>query len=132
MVLAGAASRAMAGMLFEALGAMLPRMPSCLTRFIFCWLMAGALAGCAVEPDQRHDPGGVVMVAPPPPREEVIGVPPVPGDVWLRGYWGWVGNRHEWVPGRWAAPRPGMHWVAHQWVRQGDGWRMKEGHWERG
>jgi hypothetical protein len=122
----------LSGMLFERLGAMLRRMPSCLVRSLPSWLLAAALAGCVVAPDQRHDPGGVVMVAPPPPREEVIGVPPAPGEVWLQGYWGWVGDRHEWIPGRWAAPRPGMHWVGYKWVRQGDGWRLKEGHWERG
>lgn len=91
-----------------------------------------ALLGCVVVPDQRHNPGGLVMVAPPAPREEVIGVAPVQGYVWIAGYWSWVGGRHEWVNGHWAAGRPGFHWVAHTWVRQGDGWRMHEGHWERG
>jgi WXXGXW repeat (2 copies) len=91
-----------------------------------------ALWGCVVVPDQRHNPGGVVMVAPPAPREEVIGVAPVQGYVWIGGYWSWVGGRHEWVNGHWAAGRPGYHWIAHIWVRQGDGWRMREGHWERG
>jgi len=98
-----------------------------------CYLsLALVLSACVIVPDQRHYADGVVMVAPPPPREEVSGVPPVSGYVWLSGYWAWVGDRHEWVPGHWQAPRPGKHWVAHQWVRQGDGWRMKPGHWERG
>ena len=114
------------------LGAILVTMGSYTVRSASWLMLAVALAGCVVVPDQRHYPGGVVMVAPPPPREEVIGVPPVPGYVWMGGYWGWVGDRHEWVPGHWAAPRPGRHWVGHQWVRQGDGWRMREGHWERG
>jgi len=48
------------------------------------------------------------------------------------GYWNWVGNRHEWVAGHYVAPHPGHHWVAHQWVRQGDGWRLRPGHWDRG
>jgi hypothetical protein len=95
-------------------------------------VIATALAGCVVVPDQRHYAGGVVMVAPPEPRVEVYGVAPTPGYVWLGGYWNWVGGRHEWVAGHWAPPNPGHHWVAHQWVRQGDGWRMKPGHWERG
>ena len=72
------------------------------------------------------------MVAPPAPRLEVIGEPPQTGSVWIGGYWNWVGNRHEWVPGHWAAPHAGHHWVAYQWVRQGDGWRLKGGRWERG
>jgi hypothetical protein len=96
-------------------------------------LMVGiALPGCVVVPDQGHDPGGIVMVAPPPPRVEVVGSPPQEGYVWFAGYWNWVGGRHEWVAGHWAPGRPGYHWVAHQWVRQGDGWRIRAGHWERG
>jgi len=92
-----------------------------------------ALTGCVVVPDQRHYyADGVVMVAPPAPRVEVIGAAPAPEYVWIGGYWNWVGGRHEWVKGRWAPPNPGHHWVAHQWVRQGDGWRMRPGHWERG
>src|ERR1700729_725158 len=95
-------------------------------------LLSTVLAGCVVVPDQRHYAGGVVVVGPPEPRVEVVGVAPTPGYVWLSGYWNWVDGRHEWVEGRWSAPRAGHHWVAHQWVRQGDGWRMKPGHWERG
>lgn len=94
--------------------------------------LAVQLSGCVIVPDQRHYAGGVVMVPPPPPQPEVVGAAPVPGNVWVSGYWSWVGDRYEWAPGHWAAPRPGRHWVAHQWVRQGDGWRLKPGHWERG
>jgi hypothetical protein len=94
-------------------------------------LVSVSLAGCVVVPDQGHNPAGIVMVAPPPPRVEVIGAPPVAGYVWAGGYWNWVGGRHEWVAGRWVPGRPGSHWVDHHWVRQGDGWRMKPGHWER-
>jgi hypothetical protein len=71
------------------------------------------------------------MVAPPPPREDVIVEAPAPGFVWISGYWGWIGDRHEWVPGHWVPPRPGRHWVGAQWMRQGDGWRLHQGHWER-
>ena len=107
-------------------------MRSHILRYVALSVIAMTLCACVIVPDQRHYADGVVMVAPPPPREEVIGVPPEPGYVWLGGYWGWVGNRHEWMPGHWAAPRPGHHWVTHQWVRQGDGWRLRPGHWERG
>jgi hypothetical protein len=107
-------------------------MSSLIRRLASCLSLAVALAGCVIVPDQRHYVGGVVMVAPPAPREEIVGVAPAPGYVWMGGYWGWVGDRHEWVPGHWAPPRAGRHWVGHQWVRQGDGWRMRPGHWERG
>ena len=102
------------------------------TGLVLSIALSAALSGCVVVPDQRHDAGGVVMVAPPPPPVEVVGVAPAPGYVWFPGYWNWVGGRHEWVAGSWHAPRPGYHWVAHVWVRQGDGWRMRPGHWERG
>lgn len=94
------------------------------------YVLGTMLLGCI--PDQRHDVGGVVMVPPPAVRIETAGAPPAANDVWLAGYWAWVGDRYEWVSGHWSTPRPGRHWVPHQWVRQGDGWRMKPGHWERG
>src|SRR5271167_2656258 len=103
-----------------------------LAAYVFSLVLSAALPGCVVVPDQGHDPGGIVMVAPPLAREEVIGVAPTPGFIWFGGYWNWVGGRYEWVPGHWAAGRQGYHWVAHQCVRQGDGWRMKPGHWSRG
>lgn len=93
--------------------------------------LATVLTGCVIAPDQRHNVGGVVMVAPPSPRVEVIGVAPAPGYIWQGGYWDWVGGRHEWMNGHWATPHPGRHWVADQWVRQGDGWRLRRGRWQR-
>jgi len=91
-----------------------------------------ALGGCVLAPNQGHVVDGVVLVAPPPTPAETAGAPPEPGDVWIAGYWNWVGDRHVWVGGHWAAPRPGHHWVADRWVRQGDGWRLERGHWARG
>jgi hypothetical protein len=32
---------------------------------------------------------------------------PQPGFVWITGYWGWVGGRHYWYPGRWVPGRRG-------------------------
>ena len=93
-------------------------------------LPAALLTGCLV-PDQRHYVDGLVLVAPPSPREEIVGDPPEPGYVWLGGYWNWVGNRHEWVPGHWTVARPNREWIPYQWVRQGDGWTLKKGHWQR-
>ncbi|HEX4153331.1 MAG TPA: YXWGXW repeat-containing protein [Steroidobacteraceae bacterium] len=91
-----------------------------------------AIPACVVTPDQRHYADGVVMVAPPAPQVEVVGTPPQPGYLWVGGYWDWVGARHQWVAGHWAPPRRGYHWVATEWVRQGDGWRLRRGHWQRG
>ena len=90
------------------------------------------LGGCVVAaPVPRYYVGATVAVAPPPPREEVIGVAPAPGYVWIGGYWRWSGVAHVWVPGHWVVGRPGYVWVPHRWVRYGGGWRLAEGHWER-
>ncbi len=95
-------------------------------------LTALALGGCVfAEPRGPYYASEVVTLAPPPPREEIIGVAPAVGYVWIGGYWGWTGGRHEWVPGRWEAPRPGYRWAPHAWVREERGWRLHRGHWER-
>ncbi len=70
-------------------------------------------------------------VPPPPPRDEVYGVAPAVGWIWLSGYWGWNLGRHVWIGGQWSAPRQGHHWVPHRWERHGNGWRMNHGHWAR-
>ncbi len=94
-------------------------------------LLSVGLSGCVVETPRHHYVGGVVTIGPPPLRHEVIGVAPVPGDVWIDGYWSWNGNQHEWIGGRWEHPRPGYRWVPHRWHHERDGWHMEEGHWER-
>jgi hypothetical protein len=101
------------------------------------WLAASAVAlggmllvGCVVAPSQPYY-GEPVLVAPPPPRVEVIGVAPGPGYVWIDGYWGWSGHRHEWRPGRWEHGRPGHHWRPHRWERDGRHWKEHRGRWDR-
>ena len=89
-----------------------------------------ALTACVVVPAEPYR-GGVVSVAPPPPQAEVVGVAPVPGYVWIGGYWNWVGSRHVWIGGRWEAPRHGHYWVPHAWHREGPGWRHHHGYWAR-
>lgn len=99
------------------------------------WLVVAlgtvVLGGCVVAPADPYYTGGPVMVAPPPPRVEVVGVAPAPGYIWIDGYWGWYGNRHQWTPGRWEAPRPGYRWAPHRWAPEGRGWREHHGHWAR-
>ncbi|MBI3369270.1 MAG: YXWGXW repeat-containing protein [Burkholderiales bacterium] len=88
-------------------------------------------SGCVVAPyGYGYGYGGeVVSVAPPAPQYEVVGVAPVAGNIWIGGYWNWVGGRHVWSPGYWSAPRPGHVWVPHAWVHAGGGWRLQHGHW---
>jgi len=90
-----------------------------------------ALVGCVVAPAQPYYGSDVVYAAPPPPYAEYIGPPPVVGQIWINGYWNWVGGRHAWVGGHWEAPpRPGYRWVPHRWQQDGRGWRMHQGHWD--
>ena len=91
---------------------------------------AAVLASACVVVPERYV-GETVYEAPPAARVETIGVAPGPGFVWITGYWGWAGGRHEWVPGYWERPHPGYTWVPHTWVRVGGGWRLREGYWRR-
>lgn len=96
-------------------------------------LAAALLSGCVVVPARPYYPPDdeIVSVAPPLPREEVIGVAPAPGYLWLGGYWGWRGRNHVWIGGHWEAPRPGYFWRPYAWVPYRGGWRMNPGHWDR-
>ena len=99
------------------------------------------LSACVVAPYQRpgvaargYYPADLVVVdvAPPAPYVEVVPVMPYPGSVWIGGYWGWYGGRHQWVSGRWEQPRPGYTWHPHAWVQAGGHWHLQSGGWVRG
>ncbi len=97
-------------------------------------LCAASLSGCVVAPYRPvgYAPGGEVIVAsvpPPAPYVEVVPPPPYGGAVWLGGYWGWQGNRHVWVGGRYEAPRPGYTWQPHHWVQHNNQWHLEGGAW---
>ena len=70
-------------------------------------------------------------VAPPAPYAEVVPVVPFPGAVWIGGYWGWSGGRHNWVPGRWDQGRQGYAWNPHRWESRGVRWHLQGGGWQR-
>lgn len=86
-------------------------------------------SACVVVPERYV--GETVAIAPPSVRVETEGVAPGAGYVWIGGYWGWAGGRHEWMPGFWERPHPGYYWVPHTWVHVGGGWRLREGYWHR-
>ena len=103
-------------------------------------LWAALLSACVVAPYGQQPayypaagvaPGVVVDAPPPAPYMEVVPAIPFAGAIWIGGYWGWNGGRHEWVPGRWEHPRPGYAWRPHAWVHQGGRWHLHEGGWER-
>ncbi|MFT3955477.1 MAG: hypothetical protein QM722_14120 [Piscinibacter sp.] len=94
-----------------------------------------SLAGCVVAPAPYYGygyGGEVVNVAPPAPQVEYYGAPPVVGQIWLGGFWGWHRDRYVWNGGRWATPPgPGQRWNPPEWRRDGPGWRQRPGYWER-
>ena len=73
----------------------------------------------------------IVDVAPPSPYVEVVPAIPFAGAIWIGGYWGWNGGRHQWSPGRWDRGRPGYNWRPHSWVQQGGRWHQHDGGWTR-
>lgn len=86
-----------------------------------------ASTGCAPPP-----PPGAVYVArrPPRDRDEVIGVRPGPGHIWMRGYWRWEHDDYAWTPGRWAVAERGFHdWAPGRWRHERRGWYYVEGRW---
>jgi len=99
-----------------------------------------ALSACVVAPYPRQvayggaSPDGDVIVdmAPPASYVEVVPVLPYAGALWIGGYWGWQGNRHAWVPGRWERPRAGYAYRPHAWVQIGSRWHLRGGGWVRG
>jgi hypothetical protein len=87
-----------------------------------------------VEPGAVYPPppAGVIIIdrEPPPFRHEVRPPCPIPGHVWVPGYWDWRGSRHEWMPGRWTPPpRHGAAWVEPRWHRDQRGWQFTPGRW---
>jgi len=93
---------------------------------VVCASLAGAVAIAPAIAEAQ-----VVVVDPPAPPEEVV--PPIPyeGAVWAPGYYEWRGHRHVWIGGHYMHGRPGYTWRAHEWRREGRGWRMHRGGWER-
>ncbi|MEO5696724.1 MAG: hypothetical protein ABIQ60_06260 [Burkholderiaceae bacterium] len=82
-------------------------------------------------PSYGYGSGVIVDVAPPRPYVEVVPPLPYAGALWIGGYWGWNGGRHNWVPGRWDRARPGYRWQPHSWEQQGGRWHERGGGWNR-
>jgi hypothetical protein len=117
------------------------------TRLLIVPLSAALLSACIVAPYPRGPvysqqvpayprsaPGYEgeydVAVAPPAPYVEIVPAIPFAGAIWLGGYWGWNGGRHQWVQGRWDQPRAGYGWQPRAWVQQGGRWHLHGG-WHR-
>ena len=103
-----------------------------------CAVATLALSACVVAPYPQGQVGYAqptditVGVAPPAPYAEVIPALPFAGALWIDGYWGWSGGRHQWVSGRYEHARPGYRWQPHQWSQGPRGnWHQRGGGWVR-
>ena len=55
---------------------------------------------------------------------------PVPGYVWINGYWGYRGNDYVWITGRWEQPPRGRRrWEDGRWEHRGDRYQWRDGRW---
>lgn len=106
--------------------------------WVLALLTSALLSACVVVPAHRGgyrggyaEPAVVVIDTPPPPYAEVVPVMPYPGAVWVGGYWGWQGGRHQWVPGYYDRPRPGYRYEPHRWDNRGGRWHLRVGGWLR-
>ena len=80
-----------------------------------------------------YGPVGVEFAVrqPPPPRQEVIGVAPGQGYVWVAGHHAWQGGDYVWVSGSWQRPPETRYrrWEAGHWAHARGGWYWIEGRW---
>lgn len=103
-----------------------------------CAMATVTLSACVVAPYPQGQvayaqPADISIAVPPPaPYAEVIPAPPFVGAIWINGYWGWSGGRHQWVPGRYERARPGYRWEPHRWTQSPRGdWHLHGGGWVR-
>lgn len=70
--------------------------------------------------------------APPPPRTEQASPPPMPGAIWVAGFWQWSGSAWVWVAGSWQArPEAGAAWRPAEWRARGAVHVLIPGAWVR-
>ena len=116
-------------------------LPAPFTRSAIALALLATLSGCYIVPARPYYGGeqrppvyaneAPIPEGPPPPRDEVYGVAPALGWLWLGGYWGWNLGRHVWIGGHWEAPRVGQYWVPHRWAPVRGGWHLNQGYWAR-
>ena len=90
-----------------------------------------AAAGAAPLAQAAHVRIGIGVRFGPPARVVEVAPAPVPGRVWIAGYWNWNGYRYVWRPGYWVAARPGYRYYPARWVHEGPTWRFHVGYWGR-
>jgi hypothetical protein len=74
-------------------------------RLLFAVALPALLSGCVTGVvDGAGRTAG--PPAPPAPLPEIRSLAPVPGMVWVAGWWHWDGTAYVWLPGRWESPPP--------------------------
>jgi hypothetical protein len=92
-----------------------------------CWLSGLALAALlAISSSANAGVWVGLRAGPPHVRHGVIIEHAGPGRVWVAGHWGWGGERHVWLPGRWIVRHPEFVRVD-GWHGRG-GWGHREGY----
>jgi hypothetical protein len=102
-------------------------------KWVFAFSAVVLLSGCAADPGFYNGRAEVVIHSSPPPlRDEVIGVAPWHGAIWIRGHWARHGDDFVWRKGYWASrPDDDARWVPGHWVeRRHDRWVWRPGHWQ--
>lgn len=97
-----------------------------MTLLCFLIVLGTAALPALAAPDLSID----IEAAPPPPLPEGV-PPPRPGYVWAPGFWGWYGDRHVWVDGRWMRECPGYRWQRECWEKSEHDYHFTPGRWVR-
>ena len=94
-------------------------------------LIATLMIGCSFSIGCVDEPEAVYAEAPPPDgRAEVMTVSPSADQVWIGGYYHYIGRTYVWVPGQWIArPTPQAVYTPGSWQRRGRHWVFIEGGW---
>ncbi|HEX9101566.1 MAG TPA: YXWGXW repeat-containing protein [Polyangia bacterium] len=72
-----------------------------------------------------------VPTGPPDPKQEVKTPCPGPGQIWVAGYWDYIGGHHVWRDGRWMQGMSGYEYVRARYEFDGKAWQFHVPHWHK-
>ena len=75
----------------------------------------------------------VVDVPGPPPEAKVEQKTPcpAPGNIWVAGYWDYLGGHHVWRDGRWVPGLAGYEYIRARYEWDGKVWQLHVPHWHK-
>ncbi len=94
------------------------------------------LAGCAAlgsDVKNVNEPTLVVRVAAAPPAAIAEVKPPAPalGQIWIAGYWDYLGGQSVWRAGRWLEGKVGYEYIRARYEWDGQSWQFHLPHWKK-